>query len=158
MKKYISILIILLAGSFVSCKKFLDEKQVSNLTQDYYKTEEGANALINGLYVYARVKHEWDVNGARLTQAETDAYMTASNTYSILPATTYGSNVSTIAASNVFNYIGSANAANAPMGAYPHINNCNVGLDVIDNLKPGKYGTDETFRKQKRSEVLFLRA
>ena len=58
MKKYIPILIILLFASMGSCKKFLTEKQVSNLTQDYFKTEEGLNALIHGLYVYARVKHE----------------------------------------------------------------------------------------------------
>jgi hypothetical protein len=88
MKKYIAILFILFAGSIISCKKFLDEKQVSNLTQDYYKTEEGLNSLINGLYVYARVKHD----GARLTQAETDAYMTSDNTYATMTATRYGSN------------------------------------------------------------------
>lgn len=158
MKKYILIVVVLVAGALGSCKKFLDEQQVSNLTQDYYKTEDGVNALINGLYVYARVKHEWDVNGARLTQAETDAYMTSANTYATMPATTYGSNVSTIAASNVFNFIGAPNAGNAPMGAYPHINNCNIGLDIVDNLKPGKYGSDEAFRKQKRSEILFLRS
>ena len=46
----------------------------------------------------------------------------------------------------------------APMGAYPHINNCNIALDIIDNIKPGKFGTDETFRKTRRSEILFLRA
>ncbi len=158
MKKYIPVLFLLLVGCFGSCKKFLEEKQVANLTQDYYNTEDGLNSLINGLYVYARVKHEWDVNGARLTQAETDAYMSASNTYATMPATTYGSNVSTIASSNVYNYIGSANSTSAPMGAYPHINNCNVALDVIDNLKPGKFGSDDAYRKQKRSEILFLRA
>ncbi|MGB8194290.1 MAG: RagB/SusD family nutrient uptake outer membrane protein, partial [Chitinophagaceae bacterium] len=158
MKKYFAILFILFAGSISSCKKFLNEKQVSNLTQDYYKTEEGLNSLINGLYVYSRVKHEWDVNGARLTQAETDAYMTSDNTYATMSATRYGSNISTIAASNVFNYIGSPNSTSAPMGAYPHINNCNIALDLIDNLKPGKFGTDETYRKQRRSEILFLRS
>ncbi|HVF97979.1 MAG TPA: RagB/SusD family nutrient uptake outer membrane protein, partial [Flavisolibacter sp.] len=157
MKKFLPILLVLFAAGFGSCKKFLEEKQVANLTQDYYNTEEGVNSLINGLYVYARVKHEWDANGARLTQAETDAYMTAANTFATMPATTYGSNVSNIAG-NMTNYIGAANAGNAPMGAYPHINNCNIGLDIIDNLKPGKFGTDETYRKQKRSEILFLRA
>ena len=109
---------------------------MSNLTQEYYDTEDGLNALVNGLYVYARVKHEWDVNGARLTQTETDGYMTSENTYATMSATRYGSNVSTIAASNVFNYIGAPNANNAPMGAYPHINNCNIALDIIDNVKP----------------------
>lgn len=158
MKIYIPILFILLAGTFGSCKKFLEEEQVANLTQEYYDNEDGLNALINGLYVYARVKHEWDVNGARLTQAETDAYMTADNTYATMTATRYGSNVSTIAASNVFNYLGAPNSSYAPMGAYPHINNCNIALDIIDNTKPGKFGTDETFRKQKRAEILFLRS
>lgn len=157
MKKYIPVLSIFLIGTFSSCKKFLDEKQVANLTQDYYKTEEGLNSLITGLYGYARVKHEWDVNGARLTQAETDAYMTADNTYATVTATRYGSNVSTIAG-NMANYIGAPNAGNSPMGAYPHINNCNIALDIIDNLKPGRFGTDEAYRKQKRGEILFLRS
>ena len=44
------------------------------------------------------------------------------------------------------------------MGAYPHINNCNIALDIIDNIKPGKFGADEAFRKTKRAEILFLRA
>lgn len=159
MKKSFAILFVLFAVTIlVSCKKFLNEKQVANLTQDYFKTEEGLNSLINGLYVYARVKHEWDVNGARLTQAETDAYMTSDNTYATMSATRYGSNISTIAASNVFNYIGAPNSSNAPMGAYPHINNCNIALDAIDNLKPGKFNSDETYRKQRRSEILFLRS
>jgi len=158
MKKYIPILFVLLFASMGSCKKFLTEKQVSNLTQDYFKTEEGLNALIHGLYVYARVKHEWEVNGARLTLVETDSYMTADNTYATMSATRYGGNISSIATNNVFNYIGSPNANNAPMGAYPHINNCNIALDIIDNLKPGRFGTDETYRKMRKSEILFLRA
>ena len=62
--------------SMGSCKKFLTEKQVATLTQDYYNDENGLNSLINGLYVYARVKHEWEANGARLIEPETDAYMT----------------------------------------------------------------------------------
>jgi len=158
MKKYIPILVILLTVSLGSCKKFLTEKQVSNLTQDYFKTEEGLNALVHGLYVYARVKHEWEVNGARLTLCETDAYMTSGGDYATMTATRYGGNVSTIAASNVFNFIGSPNANNAPMGAYPHINNCNIALDIIDNIKPGRFGTDEPYRLTRRGEILFLRA
>ncbi len=71
-------LVILFISSLLSCKKFLTERQVSSLTQDYYKNENGLNALINGLYVYSRVKHEWEVNGAKLIEPETDAYMTSS--------------------------------------------------------------------------------
>lgn len=157
MKKYIPFVLILLAGALGSCKKFLTEKQVSNLTQDYYNTEEGLNALINGLYVYARIKHEWDGSGVKLTLGETDAYMTSDNTYATFTATRYGSNVSTIA-SNVNNYIGAANSTYAPMGAYPHINNCNIALDIIDHIKPGQFGTDATYHNTRKAEILFLRA
>ncbi|HEY9340805.1 MAG TPA: RagB/SusD family nutrient uptake outer membrane protein [Hanamia sp.] len=156
-KKYIYLLPFLLVISTFSCKKFLTEKQVSNLTQDYYNNESGLNSLINGLYVYARVKHEWDGNGAKLIDPETDAYMSTNLALSEMNSSAYGSDVSTIA-SNVNNYIGAANSSFAPMGAYPHINNCNIALDIIDNIKPGKFGADEAFRKARRAEILFLRS
>jgi hypothetical protein len=138
-------------------KDFLEEKQVSNLTQDYYNNESGLNALINGLYVYARVKHEWEANGARLIEPETDAYMTTNTNWARMGSAEYGSDVSSIA-NNVNNYLGSANSNFAPMGAYPHINNCNIALDIIDNVKPGRFGTDENYRNAKRAEILFLRS
>jgi hypothetical protein len=75
-----------------------------------------------------------------------------------IASTSYGNNVSTIAG-NVNNYLGAPNTATtAPMGCYPHINNCNIALDIIDNVKPGRYGSDEAFRKIKRGEITFLRA
>lgn len=158
MKKIIPVLILSLIASLVSCKKFLEEKQVSSLTQDYFNNEAGLDQLVNGLYVYARVKHEWDANGARLIEPETDAYMTVAAANARMTSGVYGSDVATIPNGNVNNYIGAANANNAPMGAYPHINNCNIALDVIDNIKPGKFGSDETFRKGRRAEILFLRS
>ena len=144
--------------SMGSCKKFLTEKQVATLTQDYYNDENGLNSLINGLYVYARVKHEWEANGARLIEPETDAYMTSTAANAQMTSANYGTNVSAIANNNVTNFLGSANSNYAPMGAYPHINNCNIALDIIDNIKPGKFGTDEAYRKTRRAEILFLRA
>jgi hypothetical protein len=157
MKKHIVILLILLAGHIISCNKFLTEKQVASLNQDYYNTEPGLEALVNGLYVYARVKHEWDGNGTKLIEPETDAYMHAAANFATFTSGAYGSDVSTIAG-NVNNYLGGANATFAPMGAYPHINNCNIALNILDSVKPGKYATDETFRKTRRAEILFLRA
>lgn len=161
MKKYTIIITALMIGLGTltpSCKKFLEEKQVSTLTQDYFNTESGLNSLINGLYVYARVKHEWDGNGAKLTDPETDEYMHQDANFARMTSETYGTNVSTIAAQNVNNFLGGANSSYAPMGAYPHINNCNIALDVIDNVRPGRFGTDETYRKARRAEILFLRA
>ena len=159
-KKYwlITVLGILAVFAIGSCKKFLAEKQVSTLTQNYYNDENGLNALVNGLYVIARVKHEWDGNGAKLIEMETDEYMHVDPAFARLQSAAYGTNTATIAAQNVNNFLGSANSNYAPMGCYPHINNCNIALDIIDNIKPGKFGTDETFRKTRRSEILFLRA
>jgi starch-binding outer membrane protein, SusD/RagB family len=151
-------LIVLLVISFTSCKKFLEEKQVSTFTQDYYKDENGLNTLINGLYIYSRVKHEWDGNGAKLIEPESDAYMHQDLNFARINSAQYGNNVSAIAG-NVNNYLGAPNTATtAPMGAYPHINNCNLALDILDNISPGKFGTDETYKKGRRSEILMLRA
>lgn len=154
----VPVLLVLAVSSMQGCKKFLTEKQVATLTQDYYNNESGLNALINGLYVFARVKHEWDVNGAKLMDAETDAYMSVDMNLSRMAPGSYGSDVATIAAQNVNNFLGAANSSYAPMGAYPHINNCNIALEVIDNIQPGKFGVDESFRKMRRAEILFLRS
>ena len=157
MKKYIAFL--LLIASSVSCEDFLIEKQVSTLTQDYYNNEAGLESLIKGLYVYARVKHEWDANGAKLIDPETDQYMhgAANSAFAKCNSSAYGTDVSSIAA-NLTAFIGSANSNYAPMGAYPHINNCNIALDQLEKVKPGKFGTDEAFAATRKAEILFLRS
>jgi hypothetical protein len=155
MKKFIVILLaVIFAGS---CKDFLEEKQVSTLVPEYYNTEVGLEALIKGLYVYARTKNEWDANGVKLNEPETDAYQTSSVSAAKATANDYGSDISVIAG-NVNNYIGGANATNAPMGAYPQINNCNIALEQLENVKPGKFGTDPAYNTLRKAEVLFLRA
>lgn len=157
MKKII--IYVLIISSFISCTDFLDEKQVSTLTQDYYNTESGLDALISGLYVYSRVKHEWDGNGTKLIDTETDQYMHAgaNSAFAKANSSAYGTDVSSIAG-NVTNFIGAANSSYAPMGAYPHINNCNIALEQLENVKPGKFGTDAAYAKTRKAEVLFLRA
>src|SRR5690606_27495510 len=127
------------------CQDFLEEKQVSRLTQDFYNTEGGLDGLIKSLYVYARVKHEWDANGGRLIEPETDAYMVRDLAFARVTSGAYGSDLSSIAG-NVNNFLGSANASYAPMGAYPHINNCNIALEQLESAKPGRFGTDEIYR------------
>jgi hypothetical protein len=157
MKKYIAF--IMLIASVVSCKDFLIEKQVSTLTQDYYNSEAGLESLIKGLYVYARVKQEWSDNGAGLIDPQTDQYMHASanSPFAKCNSSAYGTDVSSVTP-YLTNFIGSANSSYAPMGAYPHINNCNIALDQIAKVKPGKFSTDTTFAKNRKAEVLFLRA
>lgn len=156
MKKFIVLLLII--ASTISCKDFLDEKQISTLTQDYYSNEAGLESLIKGLYVYARVKHEWQDNGTKLIDPETDQYMNTSMEYAKSNTSAYGNDVSTVARLNLIAYIGLANSSYAPMGAYPHINNCNIALEQIEKAKPGKFGTDATFTSNRKAEVLFLRA
>lgn len=155
MKKYIFLLIVLITAG--SCQNFLEEQQVSSLTQDYYNNESGLEGLIKSLYVYSRVKFEWDVNGSRLVMAESDAYQTADLVYAQMTSTAYGTDVSNIAG-NVNNYLGAANSNYAPMGAYPHINNSNIALEIIEEAAPGRFGTDAEFANARKAEVLFLRA
>jgi len=156
MKKYIAFLLIIVTA--YSCTDYLKEEQVTSLTQDYYNSENGLESLIKGLYVYARVKHEWSSNGVQLIDAETDQYMTSGANSALGMATQagYGNNVSTIAG-NVNNYIGAANSTYAAMGAYPEINNCNIALEQIDNVHPGKFATT-TYANSRKAEVLFLRS
>jgi len=156
MKKFIVLLLII--ASTISCKDFLVEKQVSTLTQDYYNNEAGLESLIKGLYVYARVKHEWQDNGTKLIDPETDQYMNTAMEYAKSNTSAYGNDVSTVARLNLIAYIGLANSSYAPMGAYPHINNCNIALEQIEKAKPGKFGTDATFAANRKAEILFLRA
>jgi hypothetical protein len=155
MKKYILTFIIF--SLVVSCDDFLQEQQVSTLTQDYYNTEGGLEALIKGLYVYSRVKHEWEANGARLIEAETDGYMSSTAAFARATGSAYGTDVSNIA-SNMNNFIGAANSSYAPMGTYPHVNNCNIALDLLNNVKPGKFATDSELTDIRKAEVLFLRS
>ncbi|MBE8722244.1 hypothetical protein C4F40_16075 [Sphingobacterium sp. Ka21] len=155
MKKYI--LILFTVTGLFSCKGFLDEEQVANLTQDFYTNEVGLESLINGLYVYARNKHEWDGSGARLIETETDTYQTASAPVAQLNVGEYGNDLSRIAG-NMANFLGAVNSTYAPMGAYPHINNCHIALETMDELAPGRFGTDELFLNTRRAEVRFLRA
>src|SRR5690606_13947876 len=134
-----------------------EEEQVANLTQNYFADESGLNALIKGFYVDARVRHEWDGNGTKLIEPETDAYMHSNQDLARMLNTAYGADVSTIAG-NGNAYLGAANASLAPRRAYPHINNCNIALDIIDNIKPGRFGTGEAYRNARRAEILFLRS
>lgn len=157
MKKYIAYFLILITA--FSCNdEFLQEEQVTNLTQEYYDSEDGLESLIKGLYVYLRVKYEWDTNGAKLIDCETDNQSTsgANNALGMATSAGYGSNVSTIA-SNVANFLGGANSTYAAMGAYPEINNCNIALEQIDNVHPGKFAT-ASFANGRKAEVLFLRS
>ncbi len=156
MKKYIVYFLILISA--FSCTNYLQEKQVTNLTQDYYNSEDGLEALIKGCYTYLRIKFEYQTIGIALVDPETDQTITAgaNSAFGMATMAAYGSNVSTVG--NYVNaYLGGANSSYAPTGAYPEINNCNIALEQIDNVHPGKFAT-ASFANERKAEVLFLRA
>ncbi len=156
MKKITIILLILTVLS--SCKDFLDEKAVTRFTQEYYNTDAGLESLISGIYVFSRSKHEWDAYGTRLIEPETDAYMTSNIEMARYSSSGYGTDVSTIAG-NINNLLGAKNNDDyAALGAYPAINNCNIALDILETIKPGKFATDQTLANTRRGEILFMRA
>ncbi|HPT31026.1 MAG TPA: hypothetical protein PLW67_04260, partial [Prolixibacteraceae bacterium] len=59
MKKYIILIVCIFAIG--SCSKdFLEEKTVTTLTQDYYKTAEGLDILAKGTYQILRIKCDYN--------------------------------------------------------------------------------------------------
>jgi hypothetical protein len=58
MKKILFTLV--LSVCFLSCSDFLQEEMVATLTQDYYKTEDGLDALVNGAYEGLRFHHNYE--------------------------------------------------------------------------------------------------
>ena len=60
MKKYSSILIGVMLMLFSCSDDFLQEKPVTTLTQDYYKTVEGLENLVKGSYQILRFKSDYN--------------------------------------------------------------------------------------------------
>ena len=47
----------------VSCKKFIKEELVTQLTEDYYKTDQGLEDLVKSAYVPLK----WKLKGGKIT-------------------------------------------------------------------------------------------
>ncbi|MES2277085.1 MAG: RagB/SusD family nutrient uptake outer membrane protein [Bacteroidota bacterium] len=57
-KNIISVIVLMMALSFTSCKKYLKEELVSTLTLDYYTTDQGLEDLVRSAYTPLRNKFE----------------------------------------------------------------------------------------------------
>lgn len=158
MKKYIIILSIIF--SFAACQEdFLDEKTVTVLTQDFYKTPEGLEALAKGTYQLFRYQMDFYTGLALFSGANdcevflhNDDHRTANGLYrndAWGPDVTDGNRIGSMVNSLLGGVSGGISE-----GMYPVINRCNVFIDRYMTL-------DETTKEETAEnygEVLFMRA
>ncbi len=157
MKRYF--LIIMLVFSFGSCSKdFLEEKAVTTLTQDFYKTAEGLDILVKGTYQILRFKPDYnqghyifgicsDVESYAWSNA--DRINMGSYSASGWAATTSGQSYS----AQVGMLIGALGGGRTE-GAFPVISRCNVFLENYETLSDAEKAT----LAPRKGEILFLRS
>jgi starch-binding outer membrane protein, SusD/RagB family len=158
MKKYI--IFIVLIFFIGSCSKdFLEEKTVTTLTQDYYKTAEGLDILVKGTYQILRVKPDYsqghyvygigsDVENFCWSLAE--RIDMGSYSASGWAATTAGT---TRLGSMIPMLIG-AIGGNVTEGVFPTVSRVNVFLENYAILSVA----DQTKLAARKGEMLFLRS
>jgi starch-binding outer membrane protein, SusD/RagB family len=157
MKKYILLLIMIF--SIGACRKdFLEEKAVTTLTQDYYKTAEGLETLVKGTYQILRFKPDYNqgqyicgISSDVEVYAWSNADRIAMGSYS---STGWGSATSSsqVYSTQIPMLIG-AIGGNVSEGAFPTINRCNVFLENYANLS----SADQTKLAARKGEILFIR-
>jgi starch-binding outer membrane protein, SusD/RagB family len=144
MKHFIIILLAVL--SFTSCKKYLQEEQVSNVSYEFYDTEQGVEALVLASYSPLRILVN-DQFGFNLAQMGTDIYTTTG-----------------VASGNEFHlYTSDINSTNANFqylwdNFYKGINSCNIAINRIPNVVGINFLKTDDGKKKRRAEVQFLRA
>ncbi|MGD0342003.1 MAG: RagB/SusD family nutrient uptake outer membrane protein, partial [Bacteroidales bacterium] len=157
MKKYILLLIMIF--SIGACRKdFLEERAVTTLTQDYYKTTDGLETLVKGTYQILRFKPDYN-QGQYITgicsdvevYAWSNADRIAMGSYS---ATGWGSAASsTQCYSTQMPMLIGAIGGTVSEGAFPTINRCNLFLENYANLS----SADQTKLAARKGEILFIR-
>lgn len=145
MKKIICIIIT--ATLLVSCSHYLDEEMVSQISYDYYNTEEGIEDLVDGAYSEIRYMFNGEVSFT-LFNYGVDEYTQAAD----------GQN------KYYDDYTAQLNPSNA---AYIHdmwtayyraINACNIGITRIPDVQGSQFYTNETNKQLRIAELRFLRA
>jgi hypothetical protein len=156
MKKYL--VLIILVFSFTGCKKYLEEKTVNTLTQDYYKTYDGLETLTKGCYQILRFKPDYS-QGQYLFGICTDvevfkwanADRVSMGTYAIdgWGASAPANRITPY----VTNLIGSISGG-VSEGVYPEVSRCNIFLENYANLD----AATQTKLAGRKGEILFLRS
>lgn len=139
--------ILLAALCLCSCKKYLEEEMVSQISYEYYDTEPGMEDLVDGAYSELR----YMFNG--------EQSFTLFN---------YGVDEYTQAADGQNKYFDDYTAQlNPSSAAYIHdlwtsyyraINACNIGIERIPALEGTQFYTNETNKNLRIAELRFLRA
>lgn len=144
MKQYI--IIILAVISLASCKKYLNEEPISNVSYEFYDTEQGIEALVWASYAPLRILVN-DQYGLNITNMGTDIYTTTR-----------------VAAGNEFHlYTSDINSTNFTFqylwdNFYKGINSCNIAINRIPNVTGTNFLKNDDGRKKRKAEVNFLRA
>jgi len=157
MKKYIAIIFLLF--SFIACEDYLEEKTVTTLTQSFYNTAEGLDALVKGSYQLLRFKPDYN-HGHYLFGSSNDVEVfiqsdndrVAMGSYAI---DAWGADVvtgvrMTPAVTPLLGWIG----GDWSEGMYPVINRCNLFLENYGSLS----ADDQLKIKARKGEMLFMRA
>lgn len=156
MRKYIAA--ILIAGTLVGCQDFLEEKVVTTLTQDYYKSPEGLEILTKGSYRILRYKSDYNQGHYLFGTCSDVEVFTWSNADRVAmggytPDAWNYDVTGTRMAPNLTNLIGEVIPNKGSEGAYPTINSCNLFLENYENLS----AADKEKLKARKGEILFLR-
>ncbi|MDP4273278.1 MAG: RagB/SusD family nutrient uptake outer membrane protein [Bacteroidota bacterium] len=160
MKKY-SVLLVLIIF-FSSCKDYLEEKTVTTLTQTYYTTPDGLEALTKGCYQILRFKADYNPGNYLFgTCSDIEVFSWSNNdrvsmgSYAIdgwgpaASGTRMTPNVNTLIGS-IYNTSSDKGAE----GVYPEVLRCNIFLENYANLD----AANQTKLAIRKGEILFLRA
>jgi len=155
MKKYI--VLIVLFFSFSACQDFLEEKTVTTLTQDFYKSADGLESLVKGCYQILRFKPDYN-QGHYLFGTCSDVEVFSWSLADRILMGTYAVDAWGPAATgtrmtpNVNSLIGSTSGG-VSEGVYPEISRCNIFLENYVNLD----AATQTKMAGRKGEILFLR-
>ncbi len=157
MKRYI--ILFFLVFAFGSCSEdFLEEKAVTTLTQDFYKTPEGLDILVKGTYQILRFKPDYN-QGHYLFGVSSDVEAFSWSNAERIDMGGYSSAgwAATTAANRYAPQLTSligAIGGTVSEGVFPTINRCNIFLENYANLSDA----DKTKLAARKGEILFLRS
>jgi hypothetical protein len=150
MKKYIlytlTITAVLLTAS---CKKFIEEKLVATLTNDYYDTEQGVEDLVKSAYERTRFKFEYEQAYA-MWNFGVDEF-TVGDQFNFEWWNKYDTRLNPAGGPSEY-YVDDFWIAN-----YDGINRCNMGLERIPTVPGLRLLATAAQRKQRMAELRFLR-
>lgn len=158
MKKYIALLACAGMLSMTGCSDFLEEEQITTLTQDYYKSVEGLESLAKGTYQILRYKPDYNqgnyvfgINSDVEVFSWSLAERVSNGTYApdAWNAESGGGN----RMNNLLMPLIGQVSSNTAEGCYPVINRCNIFLENYEALGEA----EKKSLAGRRGEILFLR-